>query len=192
MRKRNLQEDGEYQPPKYGPGWSTYQSIPEGFDLEEWEDLTLDASVLNLRQKMALFLKSRLRNYSSIPIDHIERNLASPEFIEDFDEEEDEDDDHFSKVIDLLFELHELNYQRYISQAKSLIKTKRMSHRIGQATISYRLTKHYCRYQVEFDSNAFVQVGGDSRINRRKGKRVEELTTIFAQCEAHALMPERY
>jgi hypothetical protein len=191
MRKRKMQDDGGYQPPKCGPGWSIYQSNPEEFDLEEWEDLTLDASVLNLRQKMALFLKSRLRNNSSIPIDHIDHNLASPEFIEDLEFEDDEDDDHFSKVIDLLFELHELNYQRYKSQAKSLIKTKRMSHRIGQATISYRLTKHYCRYQVEFDSNDFVQVGGDSRINRRKRKRVEELTTIFAQCEAQVKTPRR-
>ncbi len=190
MRKRNRQDDGEYQPPKYGPGWSTYQSIPEGFDLEEWEDLTLDDSVLNIRQKLIYFFKNRFRYDSSNPTD---RDFDSSEFVEDFEleEEEDDEDDHFSKVIDLLFELHELNYERYKAQAKSLLKIKRMSHRIGIATISYRLTRHYCRYKIEFDSDDVVQVGGDTRLSRRKSKRIEELTTIFAQCEAHAQAPKR-
>ncbi len=189
MRKRNLQEDGEYQPPKYGPGWSAYQSIPEGFDLEEWEDLTLDYSVLNIRQKLIYFFKNRFRYDSSNPTD---RDFDSSEFVEDFEleEEEDDEDDHFSKVIDLLFELHELKYERYKAQVKSLLKIKRMSHRIGIAAISYRLTRHYCRYKVEFDSDNVVQVGGNARISRRKSKRIEELTTIFAQCEAHAQTPK--
>jgi hypothetical protein len=187
MRNGDLQDDGEYKPPKFGPGWSTYQSIPEDFDLEEWEDLTLEHSTLNIRQKINYFFKNRFRYSSSNPKDH---EFESSEFVEDLDFEENEDDDHFSKVISLLFELHELNYERYKIQARSLIKTKRMSHRVGKAIISYRLTRNYCRYQIEFDSNDVVQVGGDARINRRKRQRVQNLTTIFAQCEAHAQIPQ--
>ncbi|MBU3692838.1 MAG: hypothetical protein FGM47_04895 [Candidatus Nanopelagicaceae bacterium] len=189
MRNRDLQDDSEYEAPKYGPGWSAYQSIPEGFDLEEWEDLTFKHPTLNIRQKLKYYLIERFRYNASNPTEH---DFENSEYIQDLEFEENEDDDHFSKVIDLLFELHELNYERYKIQAKSLIKTKRLSYRIGQASISYRLTRNYCRYKIEFDSDDVVQVEGDARTKRRKRQRIEELTTIFAQCEAHAQTPQKH
>ena len=96
--------------------------------------------------------------------------------------------DSESAYFEYIFQLESKNQARYESQARELIRKKRLIIEVDGALIRYKLELFGFRCEISRDSGESFQLTSWHKIRWRKSEKVAALPLLFATTEADLLL----
>lgn len=97
-------------------------------------------------------------------------------------------DDSESAYFEYIFQLESKNQVRYESQARELIRKKKLIIEVDGALIRYKLELFGFRCEISRDSGESFQFTSWQKMRWRKSEKFAELPLLFATTEADLLL----